>query len=156
MEFQKYSLICFIADPQLPLQVNSDEDLRQICRWCIQQAGAILSKVIRLMIKFLKTGSVVIYKFLKKSRWMVTFGAYTVCTLLILQHLSKKFERKLWWYEKLLLLLLFLTIACLLGFAIQNEAFKTILEWLKSILLTILFILRRINSSLAKLLKDNP
>jgi len=43
MEFQKYSLICFIADLQLPLQVNSDEDLRQICRWCIQQKSPLIS-----------------------------------------------------------------------------------------------------------------
>jgi len=156
MEFQKYSLICFIADPQLPLQVNDEEDLRQIFIWCVQQAGAVLSKVFRLIIKFLKKGSVVIFKFLMRGRWMVAFATYTVCALLILQHLSKKFRRKLCWYERLLLVLLFLGIASLLAFAIQNEAFSTIIQWLKSILLTILFILRRINSSLAKWLKDYP
>jgi hypothetical protein len=159
MEFQKYSLICFIANPELPLQefpLNGEKDLRQLFVWCLQQAWTVLSKVLRLMIKFLKKGSMVILRWLKNHPWMTAFATYMACALLVLHHLSKKFGRKLRWFDRLLVILMLLGIASLLALAIKNEAFSTIIKWLKSILLNILLALRSINSLLDKWLNDSP
>ena len=117
---------------------------------CGKQSWDIFLKLLGLVIKFSKKYGMYAVKLVMSHPWMTTFGVFISCELLLFHYLAKQFGRKLKWYDYLLVTILSLIIVCLLSVAIKAEAFKTIIEWMKRILITIFLTLRNINSSLAE------
>ena len=82
------------------------------------------------------------------------FTVFANCALLLIDHLARKFGRKLGLYNRLIILILSLIATWLVSVVIKAESFKTIIEWLKSILIQIILILRSLNSSIDSYTQD--
>ena len=69
--------------------------------------------------------------FLKLSeliiKWLKNRGAsFISCSLLLVNHLAKRFATKLQWYDRLIMITLSLLATWLMSIVIKTEAFKTI------------------------------
>lgn len=159
MKLQKYSSICLIANginanPAVPFK--KDPNLQQLFMYLMQEALYFLKAFLRYATKLVKKGGKFVVGLLKNHPWFTAFLGFTACALLVFHYLSKKFGKKLTWLHRLLVILLLLGIVILLAVAIKYEAFSTIREWIKRILLNILLGLRAINDFLTKKIEDSP
>lgn len=158
IKFQKFSMIYSIASP--PLNVTGDEGVAELFWMTVKEACNLFLKLSDLILKFLKNKSMSVLKpfakFIISHPYFSTFTVFVSCALILLDHLAKKFGRKLRWYDRLLTIILSLLATWLLHMVIKAEAFKTIREWLKSILIHILLLLHNIHSSIGSAVKDQP
>lgn len=156
IEFQKYSLICFVGNPAVPL--NEEERLISLFKLCATQAWEIFLKLGSLLLQLLKTSSRFVMKFVMSHPWMITFGVFASCALLIFSRLVKGFKKNLRWHNALVLLILILLFFWLLAETIKAKSFNIVLEEiytiLKSILRHLFLFLRKINSLLDKKMED--
>ena len=144
IQFQKFSMICMVGNPTLP--INGKEDLVKLFLMTVKQAWDLFVKIGGLIIQWLKNRSTPLIKLAIKHPYFTLFTAFASCALLMLNHLAKKFGRKLQWYDRLITVILALIATWLFSVVIKAEAFKTIIEWLKSILGQIILILHNLNS----------
>lgn len=153
LQFYKYSLIYSVGNSEIHL--NRDEGIVHLFKMCVTAAWNFFMKLGRLFIKFFKKSGTFLAKNWMTHRWFVAYVVFASCALLILQRLARKFGRKLNWYHVGGLIILCLGIIG--GFAglIKMEAFKTIGEWIKSILLALLIVLKNLTSFLNKLLNKH-
>ena len=96
----------------------------------------------------LKKFETYVLKLLMKSPYFSFFVVFASCALLLLNHLAIKFGRKLQWYDRLIIIILVLLATLLMSVAIKTETFKTIIDWLKNILIQIIMGLRSFTSLL--------
>ena len=144
IELQKFSMICAIGTPALP--INGKEGFVQLFLMMTGEAWALFVKIGGLIIKFLQTRSTYLLKLVMKHPYFSLFTVYASCSLLLFNHLAKKFGRKLRWFDRVIMIILLLLATWLTSAVIKAEAFKTILEWLKSILIQVIMSLRTFNS----------
>lgn len=144
IEFQKFSIIYAVGNSALP--ISEKEGFVKLFLMMVGEAWKLFVKIGGLIIKFLKIRATFLIKFLMKYPYLNTFAVYVSCALLLLNYLAKKFKRKLGWYDRLLIIILSLLATWLMSIVIKAEAFKTIIEWLKSILIQIILNLRNFNS----------
>ena len=144
MKFQKFSTICaFTIAP-----VSGEEGLVKLFLMMSQEAWRLFLKIGDLIIQSLKKFGTYVIKLIMQHPYFSLFAVFTSCALLLFNHLARKFGRKLQWYDRLLIIILALIATLLLSVAIKSEAFKTILEWLKKILIRIILGLRSLTSFL--------
>lgn len=146
IEFQKFSMICTVGNPALP--ISGEEGFVKLFLMMTQETWNLFLKIGGLIIKFLKNRGTSLIKLVMKHPYFSMFTVFTSCALLLLNHLARKFGRKLQWYDRLLTIILALVATWLMSVLIKAEAFKTILEWLKSILIQIILGLRSFTSSI--------
>ena len=146
IEFQKFSMICAVGNPALP--ISKEEGFFKLFWIMTQEAWHLFLKIGGLIIKILKNRGTSLIKLVMKHPYFSMFTVFTSCALLLLNHLARKFGRKLQWYDRLIIIILSLVATWLMSVVIKAEAFKTILEWLKSILIQIILGLRSFNSSI--------
>ena len=161
IELQKFSMICAVGNPTIP--ITGEESFVQLFLVMTGEAWALFVKLGGLILKFLKTHSTYLLKFIIEHPYFSLFTVYSSCGLLLLNHLAKKFDRKLRWFDRVMMLILMLLTTWLTSAVIKAEAFKTILEWFKSILIQVIVSLRTFNSrvdsyfsSSTDLYKDKP
>ena len=107
-----------------------------------------------LLIKFLKNRSKSLVKLTMKHPYFTMFTVFASFGLLIFTHLARKFGRRLKWYNRLIIIILSLLVIWLLNVVIKAEAFKTILDWLKSIIIQIIVGLRSFTSLIDSYTED--
>jgi hypothetical protein len=152
IKFQKFSMICAIGNPALP--ISGKEGLVELFLMTVGKAWDLFVKIGGLIIKFLKNRATSLIKLVMKYPYFSMFTVFVSCALLLLDHLARKFGRKIQWYDRLIILILSLIATWLLSVVIKAEAFKTIIKWLKSILIKIMLILRSLNSSIGSYTQD--
>ena len=148
LQLQKYSLIYSVANSRDT--VTSDDGIVEIFRMCVAVAWDIFVKLGHLFIKFFKKSGRFLVKHLMTHPWFAAYVVFSSCALLILHRIAQRFGKKLNWFHIGGIILLSLVIIGAFALLIQMEAFKTIAEWLKSILLTILVDLQNLTSFLDK------
>lgn len=146
IKFQKFSMICMVGNPALP--ISGEEGLLKLFLMTVEQAWDLFVKIGGLIIQWLKNRSTSLIKLAMKHRYFTMFITFASCALLLFNHLATKFGRKLQWYDRLLIVILALLATWLFSVVIKAEAFKTIIEWLKSILVQIMLILHNLTSSI--------
>jgi hypothetical protein len=145
-QFQKFSMICAVGNSALPI---SEKD--GLIKLFLMTAGAawdLLAKICSLILKYSKNCGTFLVKLCKKYPYYTMFTVFASCALLLLDRLAKKFGRKLQWYDRLIIIILSLIATWLLSVVIQAESFKTIFEWLKSMLIKIMVTLGILNNSI--------
>lgn len=145
-------MICAVGNSALPI---SEKD--GLIKLFLMTAGAawdLLVKISSLIIKYSKNCGTFLVKLCTKHPYYTMFTVFASCALLLLDRLAKKFGRKLQWYDRLIIIILSLIATWLLSVVIQAEAFKTIFEWLKSMLIKIMVTLRSLNNSIDSYTQD--
>lgn len=148
----KFSMICAVGNPALP--ISGKEGFVKLFLMMVGEAWNLFVKIGGLIIKFLKTRATSLIKLLMKYPYFSMFTVFTSCALLLINHLARKFGRKLRWYDRLIIIILSLLATWLMSALIKAEAFKTIIEWLNSILIQIILILRSFTSSIDSYTQD--
>ena len=139
-EFPKFSMICEVKNPALP--INEEEGFIKLFLMMTKEAWNIFLQLGGLAIKFLKGRADYLIKLLMKHPYFSMFTVLSSCSLLLLNHLTRKFGRKVTFYDRILTLILSLIATLLLYVIIRVEGFKTIQEWLRSVLIQIIFVFR--------------
>ncbi len=143
----RYSLICFIGNSGNVKNVNKEKNkLIELFCLLVKKACEILLRAMKLLGKC----ALILLERFANHPWISMVLAYLSCALLIFYYLSNKYGRKFTWYHYLLLMILYLSLIILLSVAIKTSAFRTILDWLKSMLVTLLLALRNLTNSLAE------
>lgn len=163
-KFQKYSLICFVGNSVQMTHLTGEEKPTELIILCFQEFTRLAGFVFKFLIKYSKKLGKFILSIAMRNRYIIVFTALTGCAVLLLHQLALRFGKKLKWYNYLLVLLLLLAILCLLAAAIKAEAFKTVFDWVNSILISIFLWLQNINSLLDKysrsesavMMEENP
>ena len=150
-EFEKFSIICMVADPAVT--ITGEEGIIELVLLSIGQAWNFFVKLGGLLIKFFSNRAIDLLKFIKGSPFLVAFGAFASCALLLINHYANKFGRKLKWYDRLGIIILSLLATLLLMVIIKGEGFKTIAEWLKNVIIRIIVLLRYLNNFIDNILK---
>jgi hypothetical protein len=146
IEFQKFSMICAVGNPALP--ISGEEGFVKLFLMMVGEAWDLFVKIGGLILKFLKTRATSLIKLVMKHPYFSVFVVFTSCALLLINHLARKFGRALRWYNRLIIIILSLLAILLMSALMKAEAFKTVLEWVKSILIQIILILRSFTSSI--------
>ena len=154
IEFQKFSMICAVGVGNPALPISGKEGFVKLFLMMVGEAWDLFVKIGGLIIKFLKSRSKSLTKLLMKHPYFSMFTVFASCALLLINHLARKFGRKLSWYDRLIIIILSLLATWLMSAIIKAEAFKTILEWLKSILIQVILSLRNFNSSIDSYRQD--
>ena len=144
IKFQKVSTICAVA----AVPVSGEEGLVKLFLMMSQEAWRLFLKIGDLILQSLKKFGTYVMKLLMQHPYFSLFAVFASCALLLFNHLATKFGRKLQWYDRLLIIILALLATLLLSVAIKTEALKTIIEWLKKILIRIILGLRSLISLL--------
>ena len=151
-KFQKFAMIYSVGTPALP--ISTDQGFVQLFMMMVGQAWDLFVKIGGLILKVLKTYATSLMKLLMRHPYFSMFTVFASCSLLLLNHLARKFGKKLVWYHRLLSVFISLLLIWLLSILIKAETFKTILEWLKSIFVQITITLRSLAMSLDSSLPD--
>lgn len=152
IQFQKFSMICAVGNSALP--ISKKEGLTKLFLMTVGEAWNLFVKIGGLIIKFLKHRGIFFKKLIMKHPYFSMFTVFVSCALLLLDRLAKKFGRKLYWYDRLIFIILSLIATWLMSVVIKAEAFKTIIQWLKSIVIRIMLILRILNNSIDSYTQD--
>ena len=146
IQFQQFSMICAVGSSALP--ISEKEGLTQLFFMFVGEAWKLFVKIGGLFIKFLKNRGMSLIKLCMKHPYFSMFTVFVSCALLLLDRLAKKFGRRVKWYDRLIIIILSLIATWLLTLLIKAEAFRTITEWLKSLLIKTMVTLRILNNSI--------
>ena len=150
IKFQKFSTICaFTVAP-----VSGEEGLVKLFLMMSQEAWRLFLKIGDLILHYLKKFGTYVMKLIMQHPYFSLFAVFVSGALLLLNRLATKFGRKVQWYDRLLTIILALLATWLLNVVIKTEALKTILEWLKKILIRIILGLRSLTSLLDSYTQD--
>lgn len=157
IKFQKFSIICMVANPTISAEeVSGEEGLFKLFLMTLEQAWDLFVKIGGLIIQWFKNSSSSFVSFLVKlamqHRYSALYLTFASCALLLAIRLAKKFGKKLQWYDRPIILILTLLATLLFSIVIKTEVFKTIIEWLTSILKSILVQIILILQNLTKLI----
>ena len=144
IKLQKFSTICAVA--VVPTTVSGDEGLVKLFLMMSQEAWRLFLKIGDLILQCLNKFGTYLMKFIMQHPYFSLFAVFTSCALLLFNYLARKFGRKLWWYDRLLMTILALIATWLVNVVIKTEAIKTIIEWLKKVLIQIIMGLRSLIS----------
>lgn len=150
IKFQKFSTICAVA----AVPVSGEEGLVKLFLMMSQEAWRLFLKIGDFILQSLKKFGTFLMKLILQHPYFSLFAVFTSCALLLFNHLATKFGRKLQWYDRLLIIVLALLATLLLSVVIKTEALKTIIEWLKKILIQIIMGLRSLTSLLDSHMQD--
>ena len=144
VELQKFTMICAIGNPALPIS-KADKWIK-LFMMMTQEAWQLFVKIGGLIIRYFTQYSKVLVKIAMKHPYFITFATFSSSILLILDYNYKQFGKRMWWHDRLIIIILSLGAIWLLSILMEAEAFNTILEWLKSILIRIIWTLRYFNN----------
>ena len=127
IQLRRYSTIYFVARSENPKNsVSRNEEMIQLLKICLNVAAALLIKIKCLLIKFFKKFTISLLKLVRNHPWFTAYLTFVSCALLILHRLTKKFGRKLRFYEYLVVTILSLILVGIFAKLIQMKAFQTI------------------------------
>ena len=154
IQLYKYSAIYSVArseNPENLLTRDEKQKLIELFQLCLHFAWVFFKKLKGLLIKIFNKFTMPLLKLFRNHPWVTAYLTFASCALLIYYRLARKFGRKLRFYEYLLVTILSLIIIGLFAKLIQMEAFKTIGEWFKSFLLTLLLVFKNLTRFLYNL-----
>ena len=106
IKFQKFSTICAVAfTPGAPVSTkdfSGDEGLTNLFLMMSQEAWRLFLKIGNLILHYMTKFGTYAMKFIMQHPYFSLFGVFVSCSLLLFNHLAKKFGRKFQWYDFML------------------------------------------------------
>lgn len=152
VKFQKFSMICMIGNPAI--SINQEEGLGELLMTMMETTCTLFVTLRKFGFKFLKMNAASFQKLLKENPYVSIFVVFACCTLALVNRRANQLGNRLLWYDYLIRIIGVLVVTLLLSTAIKFEAFKTILKWLKAMIIRMILALRNFNNCLRESTQD--